>query len=91
MDGRELRRLRKQLGLTQREVGDYIGIKHQMVSQMERGERPIPSKSRPLYPGADDQQIREPSIRESIDELSQMGEDELRSLLRDVRRGPYRS
>lgn len=61
-----------------------------MVSQIERGERPVPTKPRPLYPGAEEV-LHDPSIREDIEEVLGLEEDELRQLFGNASRGPYRS
>jgi len=37
----ELRQIRRRLGLTQRELGEQIGLTNVMIGQMERGESPI--------------------------------------------------
>ena len=41
MVGRELRRLRERLGLTQAELAKAIGMQKNSVARMERDERPI--------------------------------------------------
>jgi transcriptional regulator with XRE-family HTH domain len=91
MDGGELRRLRKRRGITQAQLARWLNVSQPMVSQMERGERPIPSRPRPIYPGADMEiQPHDPSIREEIEEIFASAEDaELRDLFGDAPRGPY--
>jgi len=41
MSGKELRRLRERLGLTQSELAEAIGMQKNSVARMERYERPI--------------------------------------------------
>jgi len=41
MSGKELRRLRERLGLTQKELAEAIGMQKNSVARMERDERPI--------------------------------------------------
>ena len=41
MTGKELRRLRKRLGMIQAELAQAIGMQNNSVARMERGERPI--------------------------------------------------
>ncbi len=41
MIGKELRRLRKRLGMIQAELAEAIGMQKNSVARMERDERPI--------------------------------------------------
>ena len=41
MTGKELRRLRKRLGMIQAELAQAIGMQNNSVARMEREERPI--------------------------------------------------
>ena len=43
MKGRELRRARKALGMTQRELAEALGLNKNTVARAERGEIPIPT------------------------------------------------
>jgi predicted transcriptional regulator len=38
MTGEELRRIRNQLGLTQKEFGDLVGVTWNSIARQERGE-----------------------------------------------------
>lgn len=42
MKGRELRRARKALGMTQRELAEALGLNKNTVARAERDEIPIP-------------------------------------------------
>lgn len=44
MDGEAIRQLRRRKGITQRKLASMLGLSASMVSQIERGERPIPEK-----------------------------------------------
>jgi transcriptional regulator with XRE-family HTH domain len=41
MNGKELRRVRRRLKMTQKELGKALGIHKNSVARMERGEFPI--------------------------------------------------
>lgn len=45
-DGLIMRRLRLNAGLSQRELGDRLGISRGFVKNMELGDKPIPAKRR---------------------------------------------
>lgn len=43
MDGTELRRIRKGLGLTQHQFGNLVGVHPRTVRKWEWGDQPIPA------------------------------------------------
>ena len=42
MDAKDLKKIRKDNGISQRELAEYLGVGQSFISQMERGACPIP-------------------------------------------------
>lgn len=89
MNKADVQAFRHRWRLTQKELAEYLTISpgegtvsHQMVSQMERGDRPIPTRPRWM---AD---MKEPSILEMLEELLAASDEEVRELLAPVPRAP---
>ena len=87
MDRRELRAFRRARGLTQRQLAGLLDISQSMVSQMETGRCPIPTRERELAGEP------EPSLSEDLEQLIEAEKDELHEWAEDVvsapTRGPY--
>ena len=89
MDAHELRAFRRARGLTQQQLAGLLDISQSMVSQMETGRCPIPTRERELAPGVPP----DPSLREELEELLALDDEELRDWADGTARaprGPYR-
>lgn len=51
MEGKDLRARRRQLGMTQKQFADVIGVSSNFVAMMERGERPIGERTALIVAG----------------------------------------
>jgi transcriptional regulator with XRE-family HTH domain len=67
MNGTELRALRLRHDLTQVELATALQVTQPMISQMERGIRPVPAGERRGEDGQDESIKADPPVREAID------------------------
>lgn len=85
LDGKEFRFLRRELGLSQKHLGELIGVEEQTISLWEREQQPVPLPSeimlRTLFMQSVGSDVK---LRETLEEIADL-DAEIHELDREIR------
>lgn len=84
----DLKKLREELGLSQEELANYLGVGRSLISLVEINQRELPAKASLRYALFNQMYLqviqKDSKLQEDVDKIQQVLQDELKSLAIEV-------